>query len=307
MERGGSVAERPRDLQEAKSAFLQFLASAAAGKTLEKEEEGDGGEAARLRSAYIQSDLEATRDIMRRERHVRTLAHVLRSDKKDFSKLLAKLNELRDSKGNVRPPSVTHTHTPSAIAHRPPSQHPSSSSFATPTRPPSLHSLSLPPPPPPFRPIIIVPSAITAMLTLLNVADFLEREVWVSPIEKKEAGARKEKSILIHRTLREGGPNVCFQVIDNAATLRSGDWKKVVCVFASGQQWQFKGWEWEAPVDLFANVLGLFLTFDDEKIPESVRGWDVKVISVNRRKRHLDKVAVSTFWDLVRQRLKKLC
>jgi parafibromin len=80
-------------------------------------------------------------------------------------------------------------------------------------------------------------------------------------------------------------------------------------VFASGQAWQFKDWlggKEVAPVDLFANVLGFYLTFDDKKIPDTIRSWNVKVISVNQRKRHLDKVAVLMFWDLIKQQMKKM-
>lgn len=28
---------------------------------------------------------------------------------------------------------------------------------------------------------------------------------------------------------------------------------RVCCVFVTGKVWQFKGWKWEKPVDLFSN------------------------------------------------------
>lgn len=45
-----------------------------------------------------------------------------------------------------------------------------------------------------------------------------------------------------------------YLVIDNPSRLAPGDWERVVAVVALGKEWQFKGWHWEKPVDLFANV-----------------------------------------------------
>ncbi len=53
---------------------------------------------------------------------------------------------------------------------------------------------------------------------------------------------------------------------------------RVVAVFTSGQAWQFKGWKYTNPTDLFANARGFYVKYDDEKVPDSVKSWDVKVI-----------------------------
>jgi parafibromin len=44
-----------------------------------------------------------------------------------------------------------------------------------------------------------------------------------------------------------------FLVLDAVDTLKDGDWERVVAVFATGPDWQFKGWKWEKPVDIFSN------------------------------------------------------
>ena len=42
------------------------------------------------------------------------------------------------------------------------------------------------------------------------------------------------------------------------------DWENVVAVFVQGESWQFKGWKWESPVELFSHVKGFWLKYEDE-------------------------------------------
>jgi len=89
--------------------------------------------------------------------------------------------------------------------------------------------------------------------------------------------------------------------MDNIESLRREDWERVICVFALGAEWQFKGWprEWNGPADYFAHVKGFHLMFEDEKVDENIKRWNVSIlkISKNQLKRHLDAVAVKTFWE----------
>lgn len=41
--------------------------------------------------------------------------------------------------------------------------------------------------------------------------------------------------------------------MDSVAHFKQSDWDRVCCVFVAGQLWQFKGWKWEKPVELFSN------------------------------------------------------
>ena len=146
--------------------------------------------------------------------------------------------------------------------------------------------------------IIIVPNAMTSILQLLNAADFLERGAYVSPAEKRKAGAKKEPSIKIERT-REDGTIQTFRIVDNPQRLNDADWARVVAVFAQGAAWQFKGWKYAQPVDLFQRVLGVHLKFDDADTLNTVKNWNVKVLSVNKFKRHLDGTTAVMFWRLL--------
>ncbi|CAN0424676.1 unnamed protein product, partial [Discosporangium mesarthrocarpum] len=86
------------------------------------------------------------------------------------------------------------------------------------------------------------------------------------------------------------------------------DWAACVCVLVLGQAWQFRGWEWAQPVQLFQNVLGVHVKYDDVRVEERVAGWNVRVLEaseglgpalINKHKRHLDKGAYLEFWRML--------
>mmetsp|Transcript_27139 Transcript_27139/g.37736 ORF Transcript_27139/g.37736 Transcript_27139/m.37736 type:complete len:441 (-) Transcript_27139:65-1387(-) len=239
-----------------------------------------------MRLAFFKADSIVTNSILQRERMNRTHKNFLLSEKKDFSRLMTKLEELDPKRMERKNASSSGTSSMRSLSN------------------PSL-STGLGGLPPRGRPIIIVPSVITSLITLLNCKEFLENDHWVSPVTLKEQGAKKEKVVLVRKTLREGEEPTTFKVIDSTVQLTAKDWDNVAIVFAIGNAWQFKGWKWNTPVELFSRAVGFYLTFTDERIPETVKSWNVKVISVDQRKRHLDKVATSVFWDILKLRLKQ--
>lgn len=79
--------------------------------------------------------------------------------------------------------------------------------------------------------------------------------------------------------------------------------QRVVAVFAIGEAWQFKGWKWAEPVELFQHgkfafipsgdrtaiftgmyncmpVLGLHAMFDVDPLRPTVASWNVRVVKV---------------------------
>ena len=78
------------------------------------------------------------------------------------------------------------------------------------------------------------------------------------------------------------GTKLEFKIIDDtvAKTFSDKEWSRVVAVFASGQAWQFKGWKWSNPVELFQNVLGVHLTLDDRPVDANIRSWNCTVLKV---------------------------
>ena len=110
--------------------------------------------------------------------------------------------------------------------------------------------------------IIIVPNAPTALLTLLNAGDLLERDRFATPAEKRKQGARKEPIVKVRRTKPDGEIQQ-FKLVDDPRRLSDSDWKRVVAVVAQGAAWQFKGWKVSRPVDLFHRYLGVHFKYDD--------------------------------------------
>ena len=217
----------------------------------------------------------ATKRILEKERVQNTPESFLLDNKKDFTKLLKKLDDLRPEKG------------------RGSGSRPGEKGGEAPKRP--------------LQPIIIVPSVISSLITFYNCVDFLRDDAWVSPMTRKEEGKiKKSKFVTFQKVLQEGEDPITFRVTDSPVHLTEREWKDVVVVFALGQDWQFKGWLYHHPAVLFSRVLGFYFTFGDMKIPPQVKQWNVKIISVDRRHRHLDRVAANVFWDMVRNRLSQI-
>jgi len=147
-------------------------------------------------------------------------------------------------------------------------------------------------------PIIIVPNGFTSPFTLLNAYDFLQNSTYNLPSEKKNIG--NKGNVTIERK-KKNGQVAHYQVVDSTIRFSPKDWDRVVAVFVFGQTWQFKGWKWETPVDLFSHIPGFFLHLEEEKLPEIVKSWDVKILNISKSKtkKHLSQTAVLEFWDSV--------
>lgn len=153
---------------------------------------------------------------------------------------------------------------------------------------------------PPREPdIIIVPGAMTSVITLLNAGSFLEKGHFVSNADVRKTNPRKETAVEIQRTRPDDGALLKYRVIDNPTRLTDKEWRRVVAVFAMGPTWQFKGWRYDKPVDLFQRVLGVHLHFDDEATNANIKSWNVSVLKLSKSKRHLDQPVSLQFWRLL--------
>lgn len=143
-------------------------------------------------------------------------------------------------------------------------------------------------------PIIVVPAGFSDLFTMLNARDFLEDGVYVSNMQKKSEGNRKQQSMMI--THEEDGHVYTFKVVDSVTRFREKDWRSVVGVIVSGQSWQFKGWKWKFPLEVFKKVCGVHIYNQGSQLNPDIKQWDVKVLMIHPDKRHLDKVAAKEFW-----------
>jgi len=83
--------------------------------------------------------------------------------------------------------------------------------------------------------------------------------------------------------------------------MNSKDWSRVVAVFVLGATWQFKNWYWTTPVDIFSRVLGFYLHYEEEIVPELIKAWDVKILSISKQqsKKHLVQTAALEYWKAI--------
>ena len=139
-----------------------------------------------------------------------------------------------------------------------------------------------------LTPIIIVPSSSTSILNLTNISEFIEKDSFVPG--SKSIGTDLE----VFKNDKK------FQIIDNPSKLKDADWDRVICIIVQGNSWQFKGWKWEDPVEIFSRILGIHIVFDDDTKPPLP--WNVKRVVISKNKRYMDKTASIQFWDFIQKR-----
>ena len=128
-------------------------------------------------------------------------------------------------------------------------------------------------------PIIIISPSSTALINMYNVKRFLEESVFehaeqarlnpdgtprqvedVIPISHTRASASTSGASGGVGTVAAGRTERYF-VVDNVDSLeklagkdagnKDAVWDRVVCVFTTGQEWQFKAYKWKTPKEIF--------------------------------------------------------
>ncbi|KAI8642363.1 RNA pol II accessory factor, Cdc73 family-domain-containing protein [Parasitella parasitica] len=145
-------------------------------------------------------------------------------------------------------------------------------------------------------PLVIVPAAPTAKFTLYNIKKFLEEQIYVDSQVLREEGLKKPERVTVERK-KANGQIVPYHIVDSVAQFKQTDWDRVCCIFVAGQLWQFKGWKWEKPVELFSNVKGFYPKWNSDQVNAPASEWAVTELNIHRSKRHMDRATVSQFWD----------
>ena len=151
-------------------------------------------------------------------------------------------------------------------------------------------------------PVIVLPNAISSPVTMINAKEFFCDAKYIPSDVLKKRGARKSSTLKFKRAVGQkfGGKEIEYEIVDNPQ-LRFGtnkdEWNRIVAVVAQGAEWQFKGWRWSNPVQIFTNTFGFFISMEGEPIPPSLVGWNVTQSKLNRDKRGLDSVTYASFWN----------
>ncbi|MCJ1397328.1 accessory factor associated with RNA polymerase II [Xylographa trunciseda] len=154
-------------------------------------------------------------------------------------------------------------------------------------------------------PIILLSPSASSLLRMSNIKPFLESGSYAPPTPTSTSNilhiSRLLPSIDPTRPLR-------FILVESPEQFKPDYWERVIAVFTTGQTWQFKSYKWSNPGDLFGRVLGVYLGWRGEEVPETVRGWGRGVVNVGVDKwiegrkgegRWRDREVVESIWGQI--------
>lgn len=151
------------------------------------------------------------------------------------------------------------------------------------------------------RPIIVVPPTATAVLNLYNIKQFLEDRIYIPPevVKKERPTESKPQNTYVTMKKHAKAGDVSFKVVDSVTGFDQETWDRVVAVVVSGQAWQLKGWKWETPADIFTHVKGFYVYFDDAKLPDIIKGWNVSKLPIKHESRNMDIMQAHEMWTQI--------
>jgi len=262
----------------------------------------------------IAADREATEVITAMETPVGDSASVLRFASRDFSRVLGLYMEVKKNEERAASSSGSKSSSISSKRHK--RDHPQKSSKKTSSSSSGHNQKQNPPKKALGLPIIIVPNAMTSPIGMVNACDFFARAVYTPRTRNAKKSSRltfkrRMSSRLLaacgsHGSGADGGVNnsmfqngeIEYEIMDNpSGKLSRSEWERVVAVIAHGEKWQFKGWKWKEPVEIFTNCFGFYIGMEGAPIPKGLTGWNVRKAFLNRDKRGLDRVSHATFWN----------
>jgi parafibromin len=157
---------------------------------------------------------------------------------------------------------------------------------------------------------MLSPSA-SSLLRMTNIKQFLEQGQF-----QPESGTSAASNILhIQRMMPSvlaRGP-MRFVVVESPEQFKPDYWQRVVAVFTTGQVWQFKSYRWTNPSELFNHALGIYVGWEGETIPDTVKGWGRAVKTVQLEKwrgpgtesaRWRDREAVESIWTAIEESMR---
>ncbi|EQK98782.1 RNA polymerase II accessory factor, Cdc73 [Ophiocordyceps sinensis CO18] len=126
-------------------------------------------------------------------------------------------------------------------------------------------------------PIILLSPSASSLLRMSNARSFLEDGKFVPP----DASASTASMLHVQRTMRTIDPNrpMRFILVEGSEQFKPEYWNRIVAVFTTGQNWQFKNYKWSNPNELFKHTLGVYVGWRGEQAPDNVRNWGHRVLS----------------------------
>lgn len=160
-------------------------------------------------------------------------------------------------------------------------------------------------------PIILLSPSASSLLRTSNIKSFLESGTYIPP-DSALAGSSGATATILHisRILPSIDPSraLRFILVDTPEQFKPDYWTRVVAVFTTGQTWQFRGYKWQNPTELFRQVMGIYVGWRGEDFPATVKGWGrgVTTVAVDKWNTHQgtqgrwrDREVVETIWDRI--------
>jgi parafibromin len=164
------------------------------------------------------------------------------------------------------------------------------------------------------QPIILVSPSASSLLRLTNIKKFLEEGVYV-PADSDLASHSGANRLHIARNMQSIDPNrsLQFALMERTDQFRPDSWSRVVAVFTTGQEWQFKSYKWSTAQELFARTLGVYIGYTGDSVPDNVKKWGriVKVLEVDKwnqmrgeQGRWRDREVVENIWTSIEESMR---
>ncbi|OCK82059.1 CDC73-domain-containing protein [Lepidopterella palustris CBS 459.81] len=216
----------------------------------------------------------------------------------------------------IKPTEFSHVRKIAATFLRHPSRPggaPLTTSTTAPTTSPALVS-NLKKPSRRLEPIILLSPSASSLLRMSNIKSFLDNGLYV-PANSTEASATSSNLLHLTRLLPtiDTTRPLRFILVDTPDQFKPDYWSRVVAVFTTGQTWQFKGYKWTNPTELFGHALGVYVGWQGEEPPAVVKGWGRGVVSVKVDKwstvqgtagRWRDREVVEQVWGAIEESMR---
>ncbi|KAI9756695.1 MAG: accessory factor associated with RNA polymerase II [Lichina confinis] len=123
-------------------------------------------------------------------------------------------------------------------------------------------------------PIILLSPSASSLLRMGNIKSFLESGLYIPPDSASTGSSNTANILHVSRVLPSiDSRPLRFILVDTPEQFKPDYWQRVVAVFTTGQTWQFKSYKWQHPTDLFRNVLGIYVGWRGDDLPNLVKGW----------------------------------
>ena len=130
-------------------------------------------------------------------------------------------------------------------------------------------------------PIILLSPSASSLLRLTNIKPFLESGRFIPP----DAPVLSNNLNLLHitRHVKDIDPHrpTRFALVEGCEQFKPEYWNRVVAVFTTGQVWQFKSYRWPKPTELFKHIMGVYVGYRGEDVPETVRSWGHRIVTAS--------------------------